>query len=310
MHRFKNILAVCRDESGAADVFAQSVALARANDARLTLIDVVPDKYATPTGVKEREARLSRLLPSASCEGVANVQARVRVGPPFLEIIYEVLREGHDLVVTCPETATGLRSFYPGTTATHLVRKCPCPVWILGSGLQERRGGILACIDPKTSEAGDNALDVKILELARSLARLSASDLHVVHAWEVEGGDRDQLRDNVDEDTRAKVLAKHEGLHRGRVSAMLEHLAGHEIEPQLHLMRSTPHGAIVGLVEKLGIDLVVMGSVNRTGISGFFIGSAAESVLATVRCGLFSVKPDGFRTPVELEPMPASAVAS
>ncbi|MGI9426421.1 MAG: universal stress protein, partial [Hyphomicrobiaceae bacterium] len=103
MRRFKNILAVYHDEIGADAVFAQSLALARNNDAKLTLIDVVPDRYATPQGLEEREKRLNRLLPAAYAEGVTNASVVVTAGTPFLEIICEVLRGDHDLVVTSPD---------------------------------------------------------------------------------------------------------------------------------------------------------------------------------------------------------------
>ena len=44
-----------------------------------------------------------------------------------------------------------------------------------------------------------------------------------------------------------------------------------------------------------------MGTSCRTGLSGLLIGNAAESILASVRCGVLTVKPDGFASPVMLE---------
>jgi len=38
--------------------------------------------------------------------------------------------------------------------------------------------------------------------------------------------------------------------------------------------------------------------VARTGITGFFIGNSAESVLSSVNCGMLTVKPHGFETPI------------
>ena len=308
MRRFKNILAVYHDDIGADDVFAQSVALARANGAKLTLIDVVPDKFATPLGVKEREKRLRRLLPAVHAEGVADARVHVTAGTPFLEIIREVLREGHDLVVTCPDSAAVMRNFYPGSTATHLVRKCPCPVWIVKPNSGGRYKRVLACVDPDSSNQSDGELDIKILELAASLAATNGADLHVIHAWDVEGLDRDRLRSEIRDTTREDILSKHEALHRDRVRLLIDRLPAIGDDFALHLPRSSPHDAITDVVGNREIDLIVMGSVNRTGISGFFIGSAAEAVLSSVRCSMFTVKPEGFRTPVVLEPRPATAV--
>jgi nucleotide-binding universal stress UspA family protein len=44
-----------------------------------------------------------------------------------------------------------------------------------------------------------------------------------------------------------------------------------------------------------------MGTVARTGISGFFIGNTAEDVLNQVNCSVMAVKPEGFVTPVKLD---------
>ncbi len=48
------------------------------------------------------------------------------------------------------------------------------------------------------------------------------------------------------------------------------------------------------------IDLLVMGTVCRTGVPGFLIGNTAESVLQQVDCSVLAVKPEGFVTPVKL----------
>jgi nucleotide-binding universal stress UspA family protein len=41
-----------------------------------------------------------------------------------------------------------------------------------------------------------------------------------------------------------------------------------------------------------------MGTVARTGISGFFMGNTAETILNQLNCSVLAVKPHGFVTPV------------
>ena len=53
-------------------------------------------------------------------------------------------------------------------------------------------------------------------------------------------------------------------------------------------------------VDKRRINLLVMGTVARTGVSGLLIGNTAESVLDHVRCSVIAVKPPGFVTPIQL----------
>lgn len=54
------------------------------------------------------------------------------------------------------------------------------------------------------------------------------------------------------------------------------------------------------LIKDLGAELVVMGTVGRTGIPGFIIGNTAETILNQIECSVLAVKPDGFVTPVTL----------
>jgi nucleotide-binding universal stress UspA family protein len=44
-----------------------------------------------------------------------------------------------------------------------------------------------------------------------------------------------------------------------------------------------------------------MGTVARTGISGFFMGNTAETILNQLDCSVLAVKPQGFVTPVTLD---------
>ena len=82
-------------------------------------------------------------------------------------------------------TTPVLRPVLFGSTDMHLLRKCPCPVWIdrLGGATGYRR--MLAAVDPFDDESGD--LQRLILDLATSLAEREHATLDVVHAWELPG---------------------------------------------------------------------------------------------------------------------------
>jgi universal stress protein E len=51
---------------------------------------------------------------------------------------------------------------------------------------------------------------------------------------------------------------------------------------------------------ELDVDLIIMGTVARTGIPGFFIGNTAESILNQIDCSVLTIKPPGFAGPVSL----------
>ncbi len=64
------------------------------------------------------------------------VQKKVLKGMPFKEILREVMHNGHDLLIKSPDCSVLLdRLFY--STDTHLLRKCPCPVFLLDLPLRD-----------------------------------------------------------------------------------------------------------------------------------------------------------------------------
>jgi nucleotide-binding universal stress UspA family protein len=71
----------------------------------------------------------------------------------------------------------------------------------------------------------------------------------------------------------------------------------------MHLMRKCPCPVWVikptRNLQQKKVDLVVMGTVSRVGISGLLIGNTAERVLSSINASVLTVKPDGFKTPVK-----------
>ncbi len=54
------------------------------------------------------------------------------------------------------------------------------------------------------------------------------------------------------------------------------------------------------LAAEAQIDLIVMGTVARAGLAGYFIGNTAETVVQHATCSVLTVKPEGFVSPVTL----------
>jgi nucleotide-binding universal stress UspA family protein len=300
MQRFKDILAIYDGHVGAEDALNQAIMLARGNQAKLTLVDLVEEGRYTMSSVHERQRRLQRLLPAIKAEMIESVSVKVLVGIPFLEIIKEVLRNDHDLVIASAEGGSVIDSVFFGSTVTHLIRKCPCPVWIVKPGQPVPYGRILAAVDPKPNDPTDDDLNIKIMDLATSLARMTSGGLDVVHAWEVTGRDQDTLASEVPGTVYEAILRRHERQHRQRVETLLDRYDLENLSHQVLLPRGLAQQKIVEIVEDKDVDLIVMGTVNRTGIPGLLIGSAAETILEAVHCGVLAVKPIGFNTPVGL----------
>ncbi|MFU8814287.1 MAG: universal stress protein [Pseudomonadales bacterium] len=116
----------------------RAVSLAENNQARLTVVDVLrplPPRLHVPGGVDNLQAamvaeRLQELQSlTAPYQQRLHIEHEVQVGTSFLEIIRTVLRGGHDLLVKPVENPSVVQRLF-GSDDMHLLRKCPCPVWL------------------------------------------------------------------------------------------------------------------------------------------------------------------------------------
>lgn len=69
----------------------------------------------------------------------------------------------------------------------------------------------------------------------------------------------------------------------------------------LQLIRGTPDTVIYEQSREIVADIVVTGTVARTGLRGVFIGNTAENSIKTLQCPVLAVKPDGFISPLDTE---------
>jgi len=67
---------------------------------------------------------------------------------------------------------------------------------------------------------------------------------------------------------------------------------------QLHMLHGEPHEVLPLFAYDRGMDLLVMGTLARTGIPGFFMGNTTEDVLRQVDAAVLTLKPEGFVSPV------------
>jgi nucleotide-binding universal stress UspA family protein len=66
------------------------------------------------------------------------------------------------------------------------------------------------------------------------------------------------------------------------------------------LEEGNPRFEVPRLARELDVELIVMGTVGRVGIPGFFMGNTAEEILDQIDCSVLAIKPPGFESPVSL----------
>jgi universal stress protein E len=250
---------------------------------------------------KAEELQLEQVIAPIRQLGV-QVSSKVLHGTQFVEIIREVLRNGHDLVMIAAEDYRGLKNMLFGSTTMHLMRKCPCPVWVMKPDQPKQISHILAAVDPTPPDEERNALNIKIMDLATSLAHREHCKLLIIHTWtfSLESHVRSG-RVGVPNSVLDEWLRGIRDTHKYSLEELLRRYDLKNLQHQVYLLKGEADRLIPKLVKAKEVELIVMGTVARTGFDGLFIGSTAAKVLRQVDCSVLTVKPDGFKTPVNLD---------
>lgn len=320
MNQFNNILYLSEAGDAQASSLERAVTMAENNQAKLTVIDVVPVLTAgigLPAGGPISEKLQTRMLTDhreelealvAPYRELLDIETEVLVGTRFIQAIRAVLRNNYDLLIKPVEDPDFIQRLF-GSDDMQLLRNCPCPLWLVREAEKPKYENILAAVDfdLDNPDAEDQGLNRQIVDLASSLALADFANMHLAHVWEAPGELSIRLwSDDPDKATAAylnDVRHKHEvALETFR--KQLKKRMGDEtydyLAPSFHLYQGTAATVIPELAQKVDADLVVMGTVARTGIAGLLIGNTAEAILEQLQCSVLAVKPTGFVSPVTL----------
>ena len=246
---------------------------------------------------QKMRAHLAQALPD-----ISDVDIGVRAGKPFLEIIRHVIEKKIDLLIKTADRRSGLQGHLFSSADQHLLRKCPCPVWLRLADAPRPAKTVLAAVDVDDDAAKQpeiqRGLNARIMETALAIAAVEGAALHVVHVWDApaEALLRRWLPDDKDAKTYVRnVHADHEYALRKLLEGF-ETADGPAVAP--HLERGDARTVIPTIAASLKADILVMGTVGRTGVPGLIIGNTAEDILNSADCSVVTVKPPGYKSPV------------
>ncbi|HNA79424.1 MAG TPA: universal stress protein, partial [Turneriella sp.] len=138
-------------------------------------------------------------------------------------------------------------------------------------------------------------------DLMQQIADQCDGELRIVSCWEYEL--EGFLRRNSwislpAEDVSSSVLRAGD-LHLAKLGELVQK-AGISGRQNVHHPRGRAGELIPHFCTEHKIDILVMGTVARTGIPGFLFGNTAENIVRKLNCSLLALKPEGFVSPVEI----------
>ncbi|GAA6183367.1 MULTISPECIES: universal stress protein [Alteromonadaceae] len=316
MKRFKNFLYVMSNHMNEpSPALMRTVSLAKNNQADLTLLYVLPklslpkstgiDKHKLEENILNSELEnLQQLI--ASLDNEVNAKAQVRVGKRYLESIRAVLSQKYDLVVKEADKVSWLDRLI-GSDDMQLLRNCPCPVWLMKKDEQAEYKHVMAAVDfdSEDDETCNDELNDMIIELAGSISLSEFATLHVVNAYDVPDAGFISLWVEQPEKVERELYESEYRNRKFRMDSIFDELKqkiGEEafnfLSLRSHISKGNPGQELPKIADSIKADLVVMGTVARTGIAGLVIGNTAETILYQLQSSVLAIKPKGFVSPV------------
>lgn len=310
MEKYQKILAVVDPTTEDQKALKRALELARKTDACITAFLTIYDfsyEMTTMLSSDEREAmrqsvindRTQWLQSILADLDTAEISIDCQViwhNRPFEQIIEQVLKNNYDIVIKGTHQHDKFKSVIFTPTDWHILRKCPCPVLLVKEHLWPDNGNIVAALNIGSEEEEHRSLNEKITAEAKQLTQVMKANLHLVNSFP---GTPVNIAIEIPEfnanDYNRSMLKHHE-------KAMLEHAKAFNIATEnTHIKEGLPEDVIESVANNLDAELVILGTVGRTGLSAALIGNTAEHVIDRLNCDVLALKPDGYVSPLDVE---------
>lgn len=311
MKRFENILFATQGLPGHSDALGQAIRIAANNCVSVSGLIACPD---FPTDLIQYQQSYEQSLHDSLQQSVKKLREQHDISEeqvpfplrvksseqPAICIIQEAMTNHNDLIIKEAEPLSEGAEGFKAIDMT-LLRKCPCPVWLhrpISKPIDKRR--IAVAVDPMTVSDEQQALSRRLLELSRSIADTCDSRLHIISCWEhyLENYLDNHVWIQVEEAQLANEVSQAKANHEQALQRLIED-SGISGEMVIHHLHGKPDDKIPECIDEIEIDVLVMGTLARTGISGFVIGNTAENILQSINCSLVAMKPEGFVSPIK-----------
>lgn len=309
---YQRLLFPLAPKQALSSAFHQALQLANQQKANVTLLTVIEElaemqdlsRYSVSTlslldkATRQCEKQLEEYI-SILTPQYPNIvfEIKVATGIPYIEIIKAAASDSVDLIVIDAHRDHKETACQGGTSTRHLMRESSTPIWAIQPQLEPTRiKKIVAAID--VTDADSAQLNEKILQLAHEFAEINKASLYPCHAWRLES--EGYLREwNRCTDLEIAVIAKQLRDDRSaRLEALVMPYSHSSTSVQITMLEGNAKKILPDFVNNNDIDLVVMGSVSRTGIAGFVMGNTAEYMLDKIQCSVLTLKPEEFKSPV------------
>lgn len=283
MKLLENILVPTDFGPAAGDAVKTAIFVAKQFNSKICLLHAMPatvdfDAHVRAMFEEKIGDRLQEIADQIRAEGIHDVETVVDHGVPFYQIdLHATQRDVNVIIVGAGKSAHG-GLFRLGTTTARIRRKATKPVWIVKPGVSPQISKILCPVDCSKSSGC-------ALKNAIHLSREFPAELTVLTVVQ---GLPDYYERFGEVATEAKEASAREQLPQ------FERFLGDFDFSDVHWNKVIRYGKptreIVATAHETKSDLLVMGSVGRTGLTRILMGGVSRRVAQEIPCSIVTVK--------------------
>jgi universal stress protein E len=251
--------------------------------------------------IENHEKHLEDIAEPIRKDGVTVKTSAIWDHPLYEGVVRHATANGADLIIKDTHHHSAVTRALLTNTDWNMIRTCPVPLWLVKPRELAEKPAFVAAIDPMNQHDKPAALDDEILNVSKSIADKVGGAVHAFHSYDPRIAVAtatanayipvslpfDEIEQQMHDD------------HQKRFKEITEF--HHVDDDRAHLVAGLTHEELPAIAEKLSADVVVMGAVARNRWKRLFIGATAERTLEHLPCDLLILKPDWFKTPVDLD---------
>ncbi len=315
MNLFRRILVVIDPHNSQSQALRRAANLAARIGSHLKVIDVVerPPAFLLPVtdSIKKlheqeftiRQRQLDSMVRPYREAGI-KISSEMLKGKSAIQTIHQVVNGRFDVVFKDVATSQKTGSVF-STVDKRLLRQCPCSLWLVRDVGSATCAHVAAAIDPQPASEHEHHLNLRIAQLASSIAKGEQGKLTIISTWR---GSSELAMTHCYAEALVEFEArfKYDALRTITETTRKANLDSNDFS--LVLRRGDPGSAITHEVNNLAVDLLIIGTLARGGIAGLFIGNTAERVLGSVSSSVLMVRSHCIPAPAESTKVLAAAL--
>jgi len=218
-------------------------------------------------------------------KGIKATSEVLWTGDTLKEILQHVAEMQPDLLIKDVQHESALKRAFVTPLDWHLLRECPVPVHLVGALSHPLPRKVVAAVDTSRPEAESGAVNQRIIQAAHGLALQCNAELHLLHSYDLSSAFLAEAGVG-----GAAWASLADELREVRQQAFMALAENHGVPAERrHFVMGSPLTALADCARQLDADVLVMGTVQRSGLNKL-VGSTTEHILYQVPCSILAVR--------------------